>query len=69
MALLFPTLFRTYLGDFIMLPFSLLLLAFFVFVYLFLPETKGRQVGDTTALLANQGRGRISIFRNSSYEP
>ena len=43
------------MGAYTFLPFAVLLFIFFLFVFLFLPETKGRQVGDTTALLFDKG--------------
>jgi len=54
-SLVFPTVFIPYFGNFTVLPFSILLALFFAFVFFFLPETRGRQVGDTTALLQSQG--------------
>jgi len=50
-SLTFPTVLIPFMGNFTFLPFAILLALFFIFVYLYLPETKGRQVGETTALL------------------
>jgi len=54
-SLIFPLLLIPQLGDFTFLPFAILLAAFSVFVYIFLPETKGRTVGETTLLLQERG--------------
>jgi len=54
-SLVFPTVLIPFMKAFTFLPFAILLALFFVFVYLFLPETRGRQVGDTTSLLQDKG--------------
>ena len=58
-SLCFPLL-LTPLGDYIFLPFAILLAIFFVFLFFYLPETKGKTVGETTYLLQERGwrRGR-----------
>jgi len=53
-SLTFPLL-KEPLGDFIFLPFAILLAALFVFLVLYLPETKGRTVGETMSLLKDRG--------------
>jgi len=55
-GLLFPLLLLDQMGDFSFLPFAILLALFFLFVFFFLPETKGRTVGEITALLQNKRR-------------
>jgi len=54
-SLLFPTVLLKSLDSFSFLPFAILLAIFFAFVFLFLPETKGKQVSETTALLKEKG--------------
>ena len=43
-SLLFPTVLLKSLDSFSFLPFAIFLAIFFAFVFLFLPETKGKQV-------------------------
>ena len=50
-SLLFPLVLIPELKEFTFLPFAVLIALFFVFIFLYLPETKGRTVGETTALL------------------
>jgi len=54
-SLIFPLLLIPQLKEFTFLPFAILLAAFSVFVFIFLPETKGRTVGETTLLLQERG--------------
>merc|ERR1712025_93813 len=54
-SLIFPLLLIPQLNEFTFLPFAILLAAFSVFVFIFLPETKGRTVGETTLLLQEGG--------------
>jgi len=54
-SLIFPLLLIPQLDEFTFLPFAILLAAFSVFVFIFLPETKGRTVGETTLLLQERG--------------
>merc|ERR1719319_446782 len=53
-SLTFPLL-KEPLGDFIFLPSAILLAALFVFLVPYLPETKGRTVGETMSLLKDRG--------------
>ena len=53
-SLLFPLVLIPELKEFTFLPFAVLIALFFVFIFLYLPETKGRTVGETTALLQVQ---------------
>jgi SP family facilitated glucose transporter-like MFS transporter 1 len=61
-SLLFPLVLIPELGRFTFLPFAVLIGLFFVFIFLYLPETRGRTVGETTSLLRERGwtpgRGR-----------
>jgi SP family facilitated glucose transporter-like MFS transporter 1 len=61
-SLLFPLVLIPELGRFTFLPFAVLIGLFFVFIFLYLPETRGRTVGETTSLLQERGwtpgRGR-----------
>jgi len=53
-SLLFPTVLIPELDEFTFLPFAILIGLFFIFIFFYLPETKGRTVGETTALLQNR---------------
>merc|ERR1719295_2367631 len=50
-SLLFPLVLIPELQEFTFLPFAIFIAVFFIFIFLYLPETKGRTVGETTALL------------------
>merc|ERR1719244_568977 len=50
-GLVFPLVLIPQLKEFTFLPFAIILAALSVFVFMFLPETKGRTVGETTKLL------------------
>jgi len=50
-GLLFPLILIPELGAFTFLPFAILLALFIIYVFVYLPETKGRTVGEITALL------------------
>jgi len=50
-SLLFPLVLIPELKEFTFLPFAIFIAVFFIFIFLYLPETKGRTVGETTALL------------------
>jgi len=54
-GLVFPLLLIPQLKEFTFLPFAIILAALSVFVFIFLPETKGRTVGETTMLLQERG--------------
>merc|ERR1712226_475351 len=54
-SLLFPIVLIPELDEFTFLPFAILIGLFFVFIFFYLPETKGRTVGETTALLQTRG--------------
>jgi len=54
-GLIFPLVLIPQLNEFTFLPFAILLAGFIVFVFIFLPETKGRTVGETTMLLQEKG--------------
>eukprot|EP00090_Calanus_glacialis_P002579 TRINITY_DN11932_c0_g1_i1.p1 TRINITY_DN11932_c0_g1~~TRINITY_DN11932_c0_g1_i1.p1 ORF type:complete len:483 (+),score=160.35 TRINITY_DN11932_c0_g1_i1:45-1493(+) len=54
-GLVFPLVLIPQLEEFTFLPFAILLAAFIVFVFICLPETKGRTVGETTMLLQEKG--------------
>jgi len=54
-GLVFPLVLIPQLEEFTFLPFAILLAVFIVFVFIFLPETKGRTVGETTMLLQERG--------------
>ena len=54
-GLVFPLVLIPQLKEFTFLPFAIILAALSVFVFLFLPETKGRTVGETTKLLQERG--------------
>eukprot|EP00092_Neocalanus_flemingeri_P023961 GFUD01025992.1.p1 GENE.GFUD01025992.1~~GFUD01025992.1.p1 ORF type:complete len:483 (+),score=148.99 GFUD01025992.1:147-1595(+) len=56
-GLLFPLVLIPELDRFTFLPFAILLAVFSVFVFVFLPETKGKTVGETTLLLQEKGWG------------
>jgi len=56
-GLVFPLVLIPELEEFTFLPFAILLAAFSVFVFIFLPETKGKTVGETTMLLQERGWG------------
>merc|ERR1719445_2794814 len=60
-SLIFPLVLIPELKTFTFLPFAVLLAFFSAFVYLFLPETKGRTVGETSQLLESRG------WRNRKY--
>ena len=60
-SLIFPLVLIPELKNFTFLPFAVLLAFFSVFVFLFLPETKGRTVGETSHLLESRG------WRNRRY--
>jgi len=53
-SLLFPNVLVLYLNEYSFLPFAIFLGIFFVFVYFALPETKGRQVGETSKLIQDK---------------
>ena len=53
--MVFPLVLIPQLEEFTFLPFAILLAVFIVFVFIFLPETKGRTVGETTMLLQEKG--------------
>ena len=55
--MVFPLVLIPELEEFTFLPFAILLAAFSVFVFIFLPETKGKTVGETTMLLQERGWG------------
>jgi len=59
-GLVFPLVLIPELKEFTFLPFAILLAVFFVFIWFFLPETKGRTVGETTALLQERGWSKMS---------
>jgi len=59
-GLVFPLVLIPELKEFTFLPFAVLLAIFFVFIWFYLPETKGRTVGETTALLQDKGWSRRS---------
>jgi len=50
-GVLFPLLLIKQLGAFTFLPFAILLAFFFIFTFIYLPETKGRTVGEISSLL------------------
>ena len=50
-SLLFPLVLIPELQEFTFRPFAIFIAVFFIFIFLYLPETKGRTVGETTALL------------------
>lgn len=54
-SLLFPLVLIPELQELTFLPFALLIGGFFLFIFLYLPETKGQTVGETTALLQRRG--------------
>ena len=54
-SLIFPLVLIPKLNNFTFLPFAVMLAFFSAFVYLFLPETKGRTVGETSQLLESRG--------------
>merc|ERR1719195_1316119 len=54
-GLVFPLVLIPQLKEFTFLPFAIILAALSVFVFMFLPETKGRTVGETTKLLQERG--------------
>jgi len=54
-SLLFPLILIPELKELTFLPFAVLIGGFFLFIYLYLPETKGQTVGETTALLQRRG--------------
>merc|ERR1740129_422299 len=54
-GLVFPLVLIPLLDTFTFLPFAILLAFFSAFVYLFLPETKGITVGETSQLLQDKG--------------
>jgi len=54
-SLLFPLVILPELKEFTFLPFAILIFLFSVFIFRYLPETKGRTVSETSAGL--QGRG------------
>jgi len=54
-GLVFPLVLIPQLEEFTFLPFAILLAVFIIFVFIFLPETKGRTVGETTMLLQERG--------------
>ena len=60
-SLIFPLVLIPELNNFTFLPFAVLLAFFSAFVFLFLPETKGRTVGETSQLLESRG------WRNRKY--
>jgi len=53
-SLLFPIVLIPELDELTFLPFAILIGLFFIFIFFYLPETKGRTVGETTALLQNR---------------
>jgi len=54
-GLIFPLVLIPELNSFTFLPFAILLAAVSVFVFIFLPETKGKTVGETSMLLQDKG--------------
>jgi len=54
-GLVFPLVLIPMLTTFTFVPFAVLLLFFSVFVFFFLPETKGATVGETSQLLQEKG--------------
>jgi len=50
-SLLFPNVLVPGLNEYSFLPFAVFLVIFMVFVYFALPETKGKQVGETSKLV------------------
>ena len=60
-SLLFPLVLIPELQEFTFLPFAIFIAVFFIFIFLYLPETKGRTVGETTALLQVPSIDYLSI--------
>ena len=52
---MFPLVLIPQLKEFTFLPFAIILAALGVFLFMFLPETMGRTVGETTKLLQERG--------------
>ena len=50
-SLLFPNVLVPGLSEYSFLPFAVLLIIFMVFVWFALPETKGKQAGETSQLI------------------
>jgi len=50
-SLLYPNVLATGLNEYSFLPFAVLLVIFWIFTWVALPETKGKQVGETSQLV------------------
>ena len=55
------------MGELVFVPFTCLLVIFFIFLFIYLPETKGKTFEEIATLFAGQKTTKLSLSNHSGH--